>query len=117
MTQKITQRVREFRKNPTSTEVILWQLLRNRRLNGYKSVRQHPIQVLFKDEIRYYIADFYCHEKRLIIEVDGKIHDYQMEYDEYRTFVISQLGINVYRIKNEEVCDVVGITEKIREFL
>jgi very-short-patch-repair endonuclease len=56
-----------LRKTMTDAEILLWKALRNRRLNGFKFRRQHPI--------KGFIADFYCHEARLVIEVDGEIHD------------------------------------------
>jgi len=58
---------RELREKQTPAEALLWQLLRNRRLLGFKFRRQHQ----FGD----YIADFYCHEARLIIECDGSVHN------------------------------------------
>lgn len=57
---------RRFRKRPTGSEELLWQALRNRQLDGLKFLRQHPIGVS--------IVDFYCHEKRLVVEVDGGMH-------------------------------------------
>src|SRR5581483_706239 len=70
--------IREFRTNPTDAEAMLWECLRARRLNGFKFRRQHPN--------RRYVVDFYCHEARLIVEVDGDIHDVpdQQEYDVIR---------------------------------
>jgi very-short-patch-repair endonuclease len=53
----------------------------------------------------------------LVIELDGKIHEQQKEYDEYRTFIINQLGIKVFRIKNEELKDITAVTAKIKTFL
>jgi very-short-patch-repair endonuclease len=88
MSQLNTNRVRDFRKNQTPSENTLWQMLRNRKLDGYKFYRQHPIKVMLEDKVRYYIADFYCYEKKLVIEIDGKVHDHQKEYDDYRTFLI-----------------------------
>src|SRR5260370_20311655 len=58
---------RELRERQTPAEALLWQLLRNRRLLGFKFRRQHQ----FGD----YIADFYCHEARMVIECDGSAHD------------------------------------------
>ena len=57
---------RRMRRIPTTSEDILWQALRNRRLQGLKFLRQHPIGAS--------IVDFYCHEKRLAIEIDGPVH-------------------------------------------
>lgn len=59
-------RCREFMNNPTEAERILWEHLRNRKLGRFKFLRQHPIGG--------YIADFYCHNKQLAIELDGDIH-------------------------------------------
>lgn len=52
---------------------------------------------------RFFIADFYCKEKKLVIEIDGGIHEKQREYDKYRTFIIEQLGMRVIRFTNDEV--------------
>jgi very-short-patch-repair endonuclease len=51
----------------------------------------------------YFIADFFCAEKKPIVEVDGGIHDKQKEYDEYRSFILSKLNIKVIRFSNEQV--------------
>lgn len=117
MPQLITQRVRDLRKNQTPSENMLWQCLRGRKLAGYKFYRQHPIKVVHNGKIRYFIADFYCHEKRLVIELDGKIHENQQEYDEFRTFLINQLGIRVFRLKNEELADISTAISKLKAVL
>ena len=67
-----------LRKNMTPCEKILWQHLRSNKIAGCKFRRQHPI--------KFYIADFYCHEARLVIEVDGPIHDRndRQEHDKQR---------------------------------
>jgi len=69
------EQARFLKKVQTEAESFLWQRLRNRKLNGFKFRRQHPIDK--------YIADFYCHETKLIIEVDGEIHlnNHQIVYD------------------------------------
>ncbi len=87
----------ELRKNLTPAEDKLWDALRNRRLCGFKFRRQHPL--------KQFIADFYCHEKKLVIELDGEIHQKQeiSEYDEGRTFELEKFGLTVLRFKNEEV--------------
>lgn len=64
----IVERARLFRKQPTPAEAILWNHLRNRKLAGYKIRRQHLIG-------NKYIADFYSDYKKLVIEIDGTIHD------------------------------------------
>jgi very-short-patch-repair endonuclease len=87
----------EMRKNPTETEKILWTILKKIRFEGYIFRRQHPIDI--------FIADFYCHKLKLIIEVDGDIHesDYEKEYDDGRTGELEKYGIKVIRFTNEEI--------------
>ncbi len=86
---------RELRKNMTETERILWNELRNRKISNCKFRRQHPIDI--------FIADFYCHEKKLVIEVDGEIHKKQKEYDIGRDAEMGDFRISVIRFKNDEV--------------
>jgi very-short-patch-repair endonuclease len=67
---------RELRKKMTDSEILLWKHLRNRKLSGYKFLRLHPI--IYKADYRvinYFIADFYCKEKELVIELDGPTHE------------------------------------------
>jgi very-short-patch-repair endonuclease len=90
--QAIQQRARELRKEPTTSEALLWARLRNRQLDGLKFRRQHPIGRS--------IVDFYCPEKRLVIEVDGGIHDQTVEEDLERTKVLQSLGYRVIRFRN-----------------
>ena len=88
----------------------MWELLRNKKLNGLKFRRQHPLS--------NYIADFYCHEKKLVIELDGAIHDTKenMDYDKVRTLHLNEEGIIVVRFRNEEVMNEVEVVlKKIRE--
>ena len=88
---------REFRKHPTDTESMLWACLRDRQLHGFKFRRQHPIG--------RYIADFYCHELRLIVEVDGGIHMQkdQKLYDVARQEDLEGQGYTVVRVSTDEV--------------
>lgn len=79
----------------TDTEKKLWSVLRMKLINGYKFRCQHPIY--------RYILDFYCHEKRLAIEIDGKIHNSQKEYDRYRDEFLKSLEIETLRIKDVDV--------------
>ncbi len=85
---------RELRKIATEAEDLLWQELRNQKLE-IKFRRQHVI-----DE---FIVDFVCLEKMLVIEVDGEIHNEQKEYDEQRTLILNENGFNVIRFTNKEV--------------
>lgn len=66
----------EMRKNPTQTEELVWEILKNKGIFELKFRRQHPFST--------YIADFYCHEKKIVIEIDGEIHEKQKEYDQNR---------------------------------
>lgn len=98
-TAETKARAAELRKSMTSAEKVLWQQLRNRKMEGLKFRRQHPVNI--------FILDFYCHEKKLAIEVDGGIHqsEDQREWDENRTFELNEFGITVLRFANEEVID------------
>jgi len=74
--------------------------------------RQHPIDS--------YIVDFYCHEKRVIIEVDGGIHNLpeEREFDRFRENELKHLGLNIIRFKNEEVLnDLDNVLKELQTFL
>ena len=94
--QPIFMRAEELRKNPTADEKLLWLRLKRNQL-GVRFKRQHPIWM--------YIADFYCHEKKLVVEVDGSVHNIKenAEYDKHRTYILGGSGIKVIRFRNEEV--------------
>jgi very-short-patch-repair endonuclease len=89
------QLAKEFRRQMTPEEKILWQHLRANRLNNLHFRRQQIIDG--------FLADFYCHAAALVIEVDGKIHEQQVEYDAERDKVLSARELRLLRIKNEEV--------------
>ena len=86
-----------LRRNETIAEKLLWEKLRNNQLEGLKFRRQHPVNI--------YIADFYCHKFKLIIELDGDYHNQeeQKQKDEVRTEVLRLNGLKIIRFKNEEV--------------
>jgi very-short-patch-repair endonuclease len=66
---------RELRKNSTKAERQFWFYVRNRRFHGYKFTRQIPIEFkLYDNKANFFIADFYCHHFRLIVEIDGDYH-------------------------------------------
>ena len=85
-------------------------MLRNRQIKNLKWRRQQVIEG--------FIADFYCAELNVVIEIDGSIHDDEevKEYDEYRTSVFASKGIRVYRLKNED-CDKKHLIELIETIL
>ena len=95
---------RDLRKNQTSAEMLLWQMLRKRQIHGMKFLRQFKIEHSnINGKKNYFIVDFYCHDLKFIIEVDGKIHNIQNEYDQDRQMILEAMGYNFFRIKNEEV--------------
>ncbi|MES2285013.1 MAG: endonuclease domain-containing protein [Bacteroidota bacterium] len=94
--------------NTTKAEKIVWEVIRNRKIENCKFRRLHPIDK--------FVADFYCHEKKLIVEVDGGYHNKkeQIELDEARTQVVNEYGIKVIRFTNDEVLnDIQSVIEKI----
>ena len=101
---------RSLRKNQTDAENRMWYYLRNRRLSGYKFVREYVIGK--------YIADFVCREKKLIIEVDGGQHMTAEAYDQQRTKDLEAVGYLVVRVWNNEVFkNIQGVMEHILTLL
>ena len=90
---------RELRKKQTPAETIMWELLRDRRLMSLKFRRQH--------QIGDYIADFYCDDKKLIVELDGPVHGTRerRKVDHKRDAYLKSLGMTVIRITNEKLID------------
>jgi very-short-patch-repair endonuclease len=97
------ERARELRRQLTPTEKLLWQALRGRKLEGYKFLRQHPILVDDNGRESFVVADFYCAEAKLIVEVDGAVHEDQQERDEARDFAASLRGYRVLRVLAKDV--------------
>ncbi len=95
MTCELLARAREFRTAPTRSEVALWDVLRDRKLLGVKFRRQWVIGP--------FIADFCAPRHRLIIEIDGSIHDTQRERDEQRQHFLESAGYRVIRVSAEDV--------------
>ena len=105
---------RHLRKESTGAEKILWFNFRNRKFLNLKIRRQHPIE--------NFIADFYCDELKLIIEVDGSIHDNQGQenYDHFRDQLLKSKGYRILRIDNASVLNYTEVTlewlqEKVKE--
>ncbi len=106
---KLKTAAREMRKDPTLAEERLWQKLRKEQL-GVKFRRQHAIE--------HFIVDFYAAKPALVIEVDGPIHDQQMEYDALRQAFLESLGLRVLRFKNDDVLEnMQGVLEVIAEVI
>jgi very-short-patch-repair endonuclease len=97
VSRALLERARELRSTQTATEQILWECLRDRRLNNFKFRRQH--------NIGWYIADFYCHEARLVIELDGGVHQTQTDRDRDRDAWMQSQNLRVLRLTNEQVLE------------
>ena len=110
---------RELRKNQTPAEVKVWESASQQALTGFKFLRQHPIVVeKYNGKTGFYIADFYCSEKKLVIEIDGLIHTFQIDYDKARDVIMNELGLTVFRITNDEVeKNVFDVLNKIKLYL
>ena len=105
----IKKKAVDLRNNMTKAEIILWSRLRMRKVEGLKFRRQQPI---FN-----YIVDFYCHETKLIIEVDGEIHNLpeQRKSDKYRNKILTLNGFNIIHFTNHEiVTNVDSVIAKIK---
>ena len=104
----ITEYAKQLRHNQTKAETFLWQHLRAGRLAEYKFKRQYIIE--------NYIADFYCAQAKLVIEIDGDDHytEEHQEYDISRSQVMQSKGIQVLRYTNREViCELNRVLEDI----
>lgn len=105
------RQARTLRKKMTKSETTLWEHLRNRKLNGLKFRRQQII--------KGFIVDFFCHESKLVIEIDGEIHNNpeQKEIDKYRRNVFALRGLKEIRFKNEDVfCNIYSVLNKIKSY-
>ncbi len=92
---EVRRRAKELRWPLTPAEAVLWARLSNKQLRGLKFRRQHPL--------RHFILDFYCHAHRLVVEVDGEVHQFQQPYDQARTDWLEQHGFKVLRFDNQVV--------------
>jgi len=99
----------ELRKEMTPAEKVLWNRLNKSQL-GVRFKAQHPIDI--------FIADFYCHKCKLIVEVDGEIHLSQKEADENRTAELERFELTVIRFTNDEVFnDIEKVVDEIKKFI
>ena len=88
-------RARSFRKTMTGAESILWNALRGNGLDGLHFRRQQIIDG--------FIADFYCSKRKLVVEIDGAIHERQVEQDSCRSKVFEERRLKVLRFSNDDV--------------
>jgi len=94
--KKLVEIARINRKKPTQAENKIWhEVLKDKQFEKYKFHRQKPLD--------NFIADFYCPELMLVIEIDGDYHDTQKEYDILRSEKLNEYGINVLRYTNDEI--------------
>ena len=91
------QLCRELRQRQTPAEDFFWELVRNHRFEGLKFRRQHPLGG--------FIADVYCPDYKLAIELDGGVHRRTAERDQARDEAINLFGVRVVRIRNGEILD------------
>jgi very-short-patch-repair endonuclease len=94
---------RELGKNSTSAEKIFWEAVRDRKLLNKKFYRQYPIFYDLNGRESFFVADFYYYERKLIIELDGPVYEFQLGADKERAEILNMLGITVIRFKNEQV--------------
>ncbi len=107
---KLKPLVRRMRRELTNAEDRLWQRLRRKQVLGFKFRRQHAID--------RFIVDFYCAEARLVVEIDGPIHQYSPEQDTLREQLLTSLGLRVLRFTNEQVLGPLdAVIEEIMEAL
>jgi very-short-patch-repair endonuclease len=108
--EKLKPIAREKRKKPTEAENLLWQHLHNYKVPSDKFRRQHCID--------RFIVDFYCARARLVIEVDGLVHQYQGEEDTIRQEYLASLGLKVLRFSNAAVLnDTDAVIKQITAYL
>ncbi|WP_419251741.1 endonuclease domain-containing protein [Caulobacter sp. ErkDOM-YI] len=97
---------RRLRRNQTLAEKTLWTLVRNRRLGGFRFLRQVAID--------RYFADFVCEATKVIVELDGAVHEGREDYHERRTQTLELYGYVVLRFPNARVlADPGGVTDDI----
>ena len=107
--RSIFQNACELRQNMTEAENHLWSRLKKSQL-GVRFKAQHPIDI--------FIVDFYCHQSKLVVEVDGEIHLSQKDYDEGRTAELERFDLKIIRFTNQEVLNNVGrVVDEIKKHL
>ena len=109
---KLFEFAMQMRLAPTEAELIAWNILKAVSFKIYRFRRQHPMGT--------YIADFYSHSLKLVIEIDGGYHQqkFQKEYDDFRDDDMDKWGIKTMRFRNNEVLNSAGIlSDKILFFI
>jgi very-short-patch-repair endonuclease len=94
--RELKQLARGLRRQSTKAEALLWSGLKGKQILGYRFNRQKPIG--------NYIVDFYCHELRLVVEIDGISHNEKLNSDQRRQNELEKLGFRVIRMYDDDVC-------------
>ena len=102
MVNEITKQLRKMRRNQTEAEEAFWQIIKNTQL-GVRFVRQHPIFYSQGKKVYKFIADFCCRKLKIVIEIDGPIHNKQKKYDAMRESMLKDMGYIILRFNNNEV--------------
>ncbi len=106
---------RELRKNSTKAERIFLEKVRNKQFYGKKFYRQYPFFHDITGKETFFVADFYCYEEKLIIELDGKYHQYRLKEDKERAEILNYLGLKIVRFSNDEIIsDLRRVLNKIK---
>ena len=107
---------RELRRNETYAEKLFWNVVRNRNFENRKFYRQYPFFYDITGKESFFIADFYCFEEKLIVELDGKYHRYNLEKDKHRTEILNFYGLKVLRFSNDDVLNNIdSVLTKIKD--
>ena len=94
----------ELRKKQTQAEKIFWSAIRRKQFMGYRFLRQHPLFYEYDGKEKFFIADFYCKELCLVVEIDGGVHEQQGDCDRIRSEILeNQKELKIIRFKNDEV--------------
>src|SRR5450759_2319826 len=106
----ILESARILRKTMTIPEELLWDKLKEKQICGLRFRRQHPIE--------FFVADFYCHQIRLVVEVHGEIHSQKIDYDDRRSAEMEKFDTKIIRFKNWEVeNDIENVIIKIKNIV
>ena len=93
--RELLSRARKMRREPTPAEAVLWEALRKGKHRGLRFRRQFIIEP--------YIVDFYCHKAKVVIEIDGGVHNTQEEFDQKREDDLQSMGYRIIRFSNHDV--------------
>ena len=113
----LKESIRSLRRRSTEAEQVFWSAVKSRRFHGLRFRRQHPVRMEQNGRNWCFIADFYCAECNLVIELDGPIHERQRDYGEARDAAVQSLGLQIIRIKNADVLsDMDSVLQRIAAY-